>query len=217
MGLQKKTPSAFEVKYRERDSRARKKARQTEPGRWVERERVVPVVLAWIDRHDREHASKVISKAVVSKKPTMGDTGISENVGSTTGRSRLCFAANLSDRGLWRLLFARPKWVAPRKNRVGSVAEGERFVSIDTVDRLFVAMDCVNLFYLSREDGGFADVYFHPAIVDAPVPADEIEVEATPVYAVDVPYLSLVVDDDDVERERDEMDELLDEVFGVAA
>jgi hypothetical protein len=52
--------------------------------------------------------------------------------------------------------------IRPDKN----VIEGPgKYLTLDIVDRLFCGMECVHLFHVSAEEGGFADVYLHESVV----------------------------------------------------
>jgi len=44
-------------------------------------------------------------------------------------------------------------------------ATGE-WVTLRIVDKLFCAMNCIHLFPLPPERGGFSDVYFHESVID---------------------------------------------------
>lgn len=52
------------------------------------------------------------------------------------------------------------------KRKVWSILSGQdRSVSIAVADRLLIAMELSHLWHIEPEDGGFADIYFHEAIV----------------------------------------------------
>lgn len=169
-----KKASATEVAWRARDSRARLK-RRNEPGNWIERERVAPILLDYIERHDRRFDSKALSDKTLG-----GSRHASSSAGSTSGREYVAAESGMNVRSLWRYLGARP-CVYVRNGRV-AFEGAERFLSIDTVDRLFVAMNCVDLFHVEPSypgaSDGFADVYFHPTVLEAEV-EDDLEVALT--------------------------------------
>lgn len=155
--MQKTTPkirSEVEVAWRARESRARQKRRNA-PGEWFERERVAAVVEAYIARHDRQYDS------------TTG--GNYATVASLSGRDHLAAESGFSVRTLYRILGGRPGWrrrITPNGLTNISIMGHERFLSIDTVDRLFCAMNCVHLFHVAGADGGFADVYLYPSSIE---------------------------------------------------
>jgi len=144
------------------------------PGQYVQTHRVRAVVAGWLHRFEIENA------AVRSACGPRSD--YSESVGSAGSRDVLAARAGVSTKMLSRIL-------SGRHDSEG----GSRWLSIDTVDRLFCAMDCVGLFHRHptneiRSDG-FADVYFHPAIV-----GDDVAAEAAVV--VDLPGAWDECDDD---------------------
>lgn len=58
---------------------------------------------------------------------------------------------------------------------VYAVLHGERdSVSLDNVDRIFGEFGLSNLFYLPAEDGGLADLYFHPDVIGDADDVDEL-------------------------------------------
>lgn len=162
----KKNVSEVERIYRARESRARKKHRN-HPAEWVETERVRPVLRAWLTAFERENNANAVT-----------GTKMGSSVGSIGAREALAFRAGLSVRTLWRILDAPPKYNT-RADRPPVWEGGERFLSLDTVDRLFLAMGCEGLFHVqptnAEKTDGFADVYFHPSIMDDAEQSEEAD------------------------------------------
>ena len=125
------------------------------PGRYVAAHRIRPLIAAWIIEHDTVHSYAALHGLAWGKT-----VEVALRVQPMSGRDALSFRAGMSRRTIDRILNCDPD--APRN-------KATRWVSIDTVDRLFVAMGCSELLYRdpSRPDGvdGFADVYFHPAVI----------------------------------------------------
>ena len=73
------------------------------------------------------------------------------SAGHDNGYQRFCFEAHIPARGLYRI----------RSLEVPNL-------SFDFVDRMLVNLDCLHIWHVSKEDGGFAD-YYEPDIPPAPV------------------------------------------------
>jgi hypothetical protein len=79
----------------------------------------------------------------------------------------LSFVTGIHERQLCRLLNNTPRMRSSRRRGYASteIEGGEKYLTLDIVDRLFTGMGLTHLFYLPPEQGGFADVYFHPQVV----------------------------------------------------
>lgn len=134
------------------------------PGQWIATHRVRPVIAEWLLRFERENDARPSAQTI--RTGTSVSDGISTGPGSAGARDTLAHRCGVSQRLIYRILSGDP-----------DTKNGSRYLSIDTVDRLFVGMDCVALFYREptneTQSDGFADVYFHSTILDAPVPAEE--------------------------------------------
>jgi hypothetical protein len=76
----------------------------------------------------------------------------------------LSFITGITNRQLAQIRGIGEPRIRPDKN----VIEGPgKYLTLDIVDRLFVGLGCVHLFSLPPEQGGFSDVYFHPAVMFA--------------------------------------------------
>lgn len=149
-----KQRTPIEVAWHTRDSRARKKKRY-EPGFWVERERVQAVLERWIREFEARKPRNDTWRGVGN------DTGLS-------GREALAESAGISIRTLYRLLGGRGISVHPPRtpNGLPYFSGCERFVSVYTVDQIMTRIGWQHILYADPPEG-FADVYFHPTIVDA--------------------------------------------------
>jgi hypothetical protein len=106
------------------------------PGHYIERERVAVVVEDWLEQNEG-------GMTVLAQR-----TGLAEKQ-----LSRI--------RGVGRCL------VRQKSSRHGFQVDGPpKYITLDMVDRLLVGIDMVYLFHRSPEDGGFADVYFHPDVME---------------------------------------------------
>jgi hypothetical protein len=84
----------------------------------------------------------------------------------------LAARSSVPARTIYRILRNdHPFW----NSKIGAWSLNATVLRLDTVDRLFCAMNCVGLFHVGADDGGFADVYFHPSIIDV-VEIDDDEV-----------------------------------------
>lgn len=122
------------------------------PGHWIARERVIPVLEQWIKEWDDRHP-------------------ITNNVGNIGALGALSVATGVNERQIWRIMKQKEPHIRSKKQskdttkRSLSVDGSKEFLTLDMVDRLFCGMDCVHLFHLSPEQGGFSDVYLHESIV----------------------------------------------------
>jgi len=114
------------------------------PGQWIERVRVAPILEAWLADHkanfDSTGSGGMISFGYKRKIPGwMPAAGAQDVLSSMT---------KVSTRQIY-----------------GIIHGDAILVSLNVVDRLLTGMDMVHLFYMPPEAGGFADVYFHPQVM----------------------------------------------------
>jgi len=138
----------------------------SKPGRYIETHRVRPIIAAWLHRFEIENDAQ--------KTRNASRTIHSASVGSNGSRDTLASMAGVSPRLLTRILCGRTDGPS-----------GSNVLAVETVDRLFCAMDCVALFYREPtnelQSDGFADVYFHAAIVGEGVAEEVAAVADLPV------------------------------------
>lgn len=113
-------------------------AQPNKPGYWVETERVRPVISRWMDNYIGDHKSE------------HGGFGIGGQSLSAAGPYKsLANQTGVNERQLYRVMSCEAK-----------------YTSIDKLDKILCGLDLVHLFHLPPEQGGFSDVYFHPAIME---------------------------------------------------
>ena len=136
--------------------RAQRKAEKY-PALWIPRERVAPIVQDWKDKHEREAVGPFWAKIPAGER---------EKLAAST--KILAERAGVTERAIWRLLCEDIR-VKPKKwqNRPSwsswMVDGGAPYLSVDLVERLFIAMGREYLWYLDPEDGGFSDIYWAEA------------------------------------------------------
>lgn len=148
----------FEEKLAAWESRADQR-KQARPGHYIERERVVPIIEAYLADHDREHDT-------VTGCPGGWGENASARFVSAGAMETLSSMTGISARLLGRILGQDEPALRSRSASKCEWIEGSpKYLTIDLVDRLLTGMDLVYLFYLSPDEGGFADVYWHESIV----------------------------------------------------
>lgn len=135
------------MKYSEMTAVERAQAKQkVNPGQWIERERLAPILERWLRDHEAEHngvsrPQKLFYKRVINGSPQLRSAG---------AKQTLSFMTGVTQRQVWGILHG-----------------DAHLVSLGVVDRLLTGLGMVYLFYLPPEQGGFSDVYFHPQVMSA--------------------------------------------------
>jgi hypothetical protein len=123
--------------------RARTKQRLN-PGQWIERARVAPILEAWLADH-KANFDSTGSGGMISFGHKRDIPGWLPAAG---GQDVLSSMTRVSTRQIY-----------------GIIHGDAILVSLNVVDRLLTGLDMVHLFYMPPEAGGFSDVYFHEAVV----------------------------------------------------
>ena len=121
-----------------------KNTQRHNPGQWIERVRVAPILETWLADH-RANFDSTGSGGLISFGHKRTKPGWLPSAGATRTLSSM---TKVSERQIW-----------------GIIHGDAILVSLNVVDRLLTGMDMVHLFYMPPEQGGFSDVYFHPQVM----------------------------------------------------
>lgn len=118
---------------------------------WIPTERLAPVIQGWLDDHKAKHNSTQRGKTVGNAHGVHKTINGSGSAGSSGPHATLEFMSGVSSR------------------RISGICRCEyKNTSLTVADKLLTAMGLVHLFYLPADQGGFADRYFHPSVINAP-------------------------------------------------
>jgi hypothetical protein len=79
----------------------------------------------------------------------------------------LAQSTGLAEKQLSRIRGSGKYLIRAKSSRHGRQVDGPpKYITLDMVDRLLVGIDMVYLFHRTPEQGGFADVYFHPDVME---------------------------------------------------
>ena len=140
-------------KLAEWENRAEQRA-LARPGYYIERARVIPILERWLKCHSADYPSG--NDRNIGQYPT---SALAEITGVTERQIRLILRGKTSVRNK---LCGGPY---PMRSLV--IEGGEKYLTLDMVDRLLTGLGLVHLFYMPPEAGGFSDVYFHESVMNA--------------------------------------------------
>jgi hypothetical protein len=155
-------PTPYEIEQWEKRADQRKAER---PGHYIERARVTPIIQRWLDDHRAKYDSTEQGTYAFGHARPAGKSGVRGSGAVAT----LSFVTGINERQLVRLMNSTPKMRSSKRRGYSSleIEGGEKYLTLDIVDRLFTGMGLTHLFYLPPEQGGFSDVYWHESVVAA--------------------------------------------------
>ncbi len=149
----------FEEKLAAWEERAEQRNRDR-PGHYIERARVAPLVEAWLE--DYRAKNDVLHGANVC----WGKNTKTQRVQSMGAMEALSFITGITTRQLAQIRGVGEPRLRPKgPSRTPTIEGPGKYLTLDIVDRLFCGMECVHLFHVPAEEGGFADVYLHESVV----------------------------------------------------